>query len=159
MESDNGTTGDDAHPQKKSKSRNHGRSNKEDETNDDEKKVQPCKPHAPPVRGETMPMPCNRCCKQGIDCHQQAEGKGQGACYECGKLKLKCMLKETERQTMANCVPKLIERPMPKPKPTVLKRPMTLSQHSSVKLEDEMALVKTIYIDKGKSKGKHVFIL
>ena len=49
--------------------------------------------------------------------------------------------------------------PMPKPKPKVLKRLMTLSQHSSVESEDETALVKTIFIDKGKSKGKHVFML
>ena len=80
-------------------------------------------------------------------------------CYECGKLKLKCTLKETERQIMANCVPKPIKRPTLKPKPTVSKRPMTLSQHSSVKSEDKTVLVKTIYIDKGKSKGKHVFML
>ena len=56
---------------------------------------------------------------------------------------------------MANCVPKLIE----KPKPKVSKRLMTLSQHSSVESEDETVPVKTIYIDKGKSKGKHAFML
>ena len=69
------------------------------------------------------------------------------------------MLKETKRQTTANHVPKPIKRLTPKLKPTVLKRPMMLSQHSSVKSEDETAPVKTIYIDKGKSKGKHAFML
>ena len=69
------------------------------------------------------------------------------------------MLKETERQTMANHVPKPIERLMLKLKLTVLKKPMMLSQYSSVKSQDETVPVKTIYIDKGKSKGKHVFML
>ena len=72
---------------------------------------------------------------------------------------MKCTLKKTKRQTTANHVPKPIERLTPKPKPMVSKRPMMLSQHRSVESEDEMAPVKTIYIDKGKSKGKHAFIL
>ena len=80
-------------------------------------------------------------------------------CYKCGKLKLKCTLKETKRQTTANCVPKPIKRPMPKPKPMVSKRLMMFSQHSSVESEDETVPVKTIYINKGKSQGKHVFML
>ena len=119
-----------------------------------------------------MPTPCERCIKQGMECYGQAGGKGCGVCYECGKIKLKCTLKDKGAKT-ANHVPMPVQMPMPmlisKPTPTPKLNPMKPSpkvsrrlrktiidsECSSIESEEETRLATTIYIDKGKARGKH----
>ena len=46
----------------------------------------------PPLRGnERNSPPCNTCVRRNDVCYMQDLTKTQGECYECGRMKMKCI--------------------------------------------------------------------
>ena len=48
------------------------------------------------------PTHCEQYQQAFMDCYQQQSERGQGACYRCGKLKVKCSLKDVSERPQAD---------------------------------------------------------
>ena len=73
---------------------------------------------ASPHRSDMVnPTPCKRCQRASTECYQQESGRGRGACYRCGKLKVKCSLKNALEQPVqvADLKPMLKQNPPMRP--------------------------------------------
>jgi hypothetical protein len=96
-------------------------------TEDFDEGVRPRKSRPLPVKGDTNPNPCKRCREAGEVCFAQLQGRGRGACFKCGTMKVKCSLKDagekvTRKKAMKATTPTMpTERPpmKPRPKPTM----------------------------------------
>ena len=89
------------------------------------------KSHASPHQSDMVnPTRCEQCQRASTDCYQQQSGRGQGACYRCGKLKVKCSLKDalerpiqvTDLKPMLKQNPPMMLNPEPMMKPRPTKR-------------------------------------
>lgn len=47
--------------------------------------------YPPPIRGKPNAIPCGACTKRNQTCYSQDSLKARGACYRCGKLKIRCI--------------------------------------------------------------------
>ena len=67
---------------------------------------------APPTRGEEFATPCERCERMETTCHEQAAGTGRGACFQCGKAKVRCSKSLVEKDSMPGGEKMARSRPM-----------------------------------------------
>ena len=84
------------------------------------------KSRASPHRSDTVnPTPCKRCQRASTECYQQESGRGRGACYRCGKLKVKCSLKDASERPVqvTNLKPMPKQNPPMRPNPEPMMKP------------------------------------
>ena len=129
----------------------------------------------PPVPSQRVHQPpCSRCVHAKVVCYAQEEGTGRGACFRCGRLKVKCSLKDETAMAVATDIPKqnwpmkpgvtMRRKPTAKPRKTKANAPKTAAVVTSSDSESEEApspasakACRRQVSEKAKGKGRGEF--
>ena len=129
----------------------------------------------PPVPSQRVHQPpCSRCVHAKVVCYAQEEGTGRGACFRCGRLKVKCSLKDETAMAVATDIPKqnwpmkpgvtMRRKPTAKPRKTKANAPKTAAVVTSSDRESEEApspasakACRRQVSEKAKGKGRGEF--